>query len=312
MLFGLIVDPQNLESVACAARSAEAHGFSSFWLPDSPSLFLEVYVGLTAAARSAKRIRLGPCVTNPVTRHLSDTVDLILMLDGLCQNRAILGLGRGDSAVRLVGANPASLRDLENAVDILRRLMKSKRPHRSPVSIFLAASGPRTLRLAGRLADGAIVTYGVTPQLVTEARNFVELGLRSAGRKWDDFRFALNVNCALGDGDRALSPILPSVAAKVNYALAGTSLPASRMGAVQQLREAYNYEQHQASGGRQTAHVQPWMVERFAVFGAARVCGERFRTLGDAGVDEIIVDPGHAGVDEFVTRFARGVLPLVS
>ena len=121
------------------------------------------------AALNTSRVRLGPLVTNPLTRHLVVTASAISSVDELSGGRAILGLGSGDSAIYTIGAPPATLAGLEDAVVTLgpahRAASRSTaaagawQVHRSTrrVPVYLAAEGPRTLELAGRVADGVIV-----------------------------------------------------------------------------------------------------------------------------------------------------------
>jgi len=308
MDFGLIVDPYDWGRTAYLAQLAERHGFSSFWLPDSPMLFADVYMALTVVATSTARMQLGPCVTSPGTRHPSVTANAIVTLDEISEGRAVLGFGRGDSAARLTGGKPARLKELESQIQTLRRFMRTRRPRGPLVPILVAASGPRTLHFAGTVADGAIVTHGATPHLVAEAKAYAEAGLQGAGRNWQSFRFVLNVNCSLNPSDRAISAILPSVAAKVNYALVSAALPPHQSEDVGRLRGAYAYEEHQGLGAKHTHYVEPWMVERFAVVGTPERCAAHFQALAMVGVNEIIVDPGHVDIAQFISEFHQIVL----
>src|SRR5262245_1378252 len=120
--FGIVFLPESLAEFGALCRGAEDSGFDLLGVADSQSVFRELYVALTLAARETSRIRLGPLVTNPLTRHLAVTASAISSVDELAGGRAILGLGSGDSAIYTIGAPPATLAGLEDAVVTLGRL----------------------------------------------------------------------------------------------------------------------------------------------------------------------------------------------
>ena len=195
--FGIVLLPESLAEFGALCRAAEDNGFDLLGVADSQSVFREMYVALTLAALNTSRIRLGPLVTNPLTRHLVVTASAISSLDEVAGGRAVLGLGSGDSAIYTIGAPPATVAGLEDAVVTLGALT-SGRPvdrggrrwqvHRSArrVPIYLAAEGPRTLELAGRVADGVIVGLGLTPEVIRLSLAAIERGARAAGRALGD------------------------------------------------------------------------------------------------------------------------------
>src|SRR6185369_6140679 len=135
-------------------RDAEDAGFDLLGVADSQSVFREMYVALTLAALNTARVRLGPLVTNPLTRHLVVTASAVSSVDELSGGRAILGLGSGDSAIYTIGAPPATLAGLEDATVTLGRLTageaveregRTLRVQRSTrrVPVYLAAEGPK-------------------------------------------------------------------------------------------------------------------------------------------------------------------------
>src|SRR5437763_15449220 len=97
--FGIVFLPESLHGFGDLCREAEECGFDLLGVADSQSVFRELYVALTLAARETSRIRLGPVVTNPLTRHLVVTASAISSVDEISGGRAMLGLGSGDSAI---------------------------------------------------------------------------------------------------------------------------------------------------------------------------------------------------------------------
>ena len=154
--FGIVFLPESLTGFGDLCREAEASGFEWVGVADSQSVFHELYVALTVAALNTTRVRLGPLVTNPLTRHLVVTASAMASLDELSKGRMVLGLGSGDSAIYTLGAPPATVAGLEASIDTLGRLtagevvkreQRTWRVHRSArrIPIYLAAEGPRTL-----------------------------------------------------------------------------------------------------------------------------------------------------------------------
>ena len=100
------------------ARRVEAWGFDGLLVADSQNLNADVWVELALAVAATERIQLGPGVTNPVTRHPAVTASAAATLQAASGGRAVLGLGRGDSAVAQIGRRPVSVETLESAVAV--------------------------------------------------------------------------------------------------------------------------------------------------------------------------------------------------
>src|SRR6185369_1093320 len=111
----------------------------------------------------------------------------------LAPGRTLLGWGIGDTAVRLAGLKPARVADLEASTRLMRRLLDgeavevgalrpARLPHHRPVPIWIAAGGPRTLRMAGRVADGVFIRVGTHRANIERTVEAVRAGARDAGR----------------------------------------------------------------------------------------------------------------------------------
>lgn len=190
------------DAVALAQR-AEALGFGGVWVADSQSTFREAFSLLGACAVATERVLLTTGVTNPVTRALPVLASAFATLDELAPGRVILAIGKGDTSVRTIGLEPPRLADFESAVGEIRNLLAGGEsafqwgPH--PLPVYLTASGPRALRLAGRIGDGVLFQVGAHPQLVAYALREIEAGAREAGRTLDDLVLCARVACAIGD-----------------------------------------------------------------------------------------------------------------
>src|SRR5437588_4805211 len=186
-------DARSVEAFAADVQRAERLGWDAALQPDSQLRRRDTYVLLAAAARVTERIALGPLLANPVNRHTSVTASSIATIDELAPGRVLLGWGVGDTAVRLAGLKPARVKDFEESTRLMRALLDgesvevgaerpARLPHHRPVPIWIAAGGPRTLRMAGRVADGVFIRVGTHPANIRTAVEAIRAGAAEAGR----------------------------------------------------------------------------------------------------------------------------------
>jgi 5,10-methylenetetrahydromethanopterin reductase len=209
-------DARSVEAFAADVRRAEALGWDAALQPDSQLRRRDVYVLVAAAARVTERIVLGPLLANPVTRHPTVTASSIATIDELAPGRTLLGWGVGDTAVRLAGLRPARVKELEASTRLMRALLDgesvdvgaarpARLPHHRPVPIWIAAGGPRTLRMAGGVADGVFIRVGTHPVNIATAVEAIRTGAVQAGRDPLAVRLGAVFHTVLVDApDRAL------------------------------------------------------------------------------------------------------------
>src|SRR5271155_2246141 len=108
------------------ARLAEACGFDAVWLADE-RFYREVYAVLAQVALATRRVRLGPCVTDPFVRHPALTAMAIATLDEISDGRAMLGLGAGVSGFAELGIRPSKPpRAIRESIDLIRALLRGE------------------------------------------------------------------------------------------------------------------------------------------------------------------------------------------
>src|SRR5215467_4453806 len=117
MDIGLVLqtDPPWSRVTELAAR-ADGGGFSHVWTFDSHVLWQEPFVIYSQILARTARVMVGPMVTNPLTRDPSVTASVFATLNDMFGNRTICGIGRGDSARRVLGQRPSSLATLSRAM----------------------------------------------------------------------------------------------------------------------------------------------------------------------------------------------------
>ena len=241
--FGLRVPTQGKpqETAAYAAR-LESAGFDFMWMPDTPLLagyWRDVYIHLTCAALATTTLRLGPGVTNPLTRHPVTTASILLTLDEVSAGRADLVAGTGYSSAYIIGQKAATLATMQQATTLWRSVFQGQKtelggleitlptPH-PRLPIYLAASGPKMLALAGEIADGVLISVGAAPGAVAWALQHIETGMRRAGRQRHEVRRIVVVQAMIDDNKaRAIDHMRPCAAGLYRHQHASTLFEAA-------------------------------------------------------------------------------------
>src|SRR6201746_1976503 len=123
MEFGVVLQTNPPASrTVYLAKLAEQHGFDYAWTFDSHLLWQEPYVIYSQILAETHRIKVGPMVTNPATRDWTVTASLYATLNEMYGNRTICGIGRGDSAVRVINGTPVRIAEVREAVHLIREL----------------------------------------------------------------------------------------------------------------------------------------------------------------------------------------------
>ncbi len=283
------------------ARRAEREGYDGLLLADSQALQGDVYVGLTLAAAATTRLRVGTGVTNLVTRHPSVTASAIATVHAESGGRAVLGVGRGDSAVTRIGETASTPSELETGVRVMRALLAGESteagrlawldPALAPVEVHVAATGPRTIAAAARSADAVMLTVGAEPERLraTIAAARAE-GAGSVGAY-------VNVGCA-EDPAAARTLVRGSAAIFAHFssqAIDGVA-PEDRE-VVEHVGRDYDEARHGESVARHAAELPDDFLDRFAVVGDPPTVRDRLRELLALGLDRLVLVPGSKDAD---------------
>lgn len=209
---------------ANSAARAESLGWSMGLLPCSPLLVRDPYVSLAFAAEATSTMQIGTLLDTPVLRHPAVLASSIATVADLAPGRTHLGLGVGDTAVRLNGLAPATVQDLRRATEMTRTLLAggsldvgatrpAKLRHAKDVPVWIAAQGPKTLRMAGAVADGVWIRVGTHPANLEQAWQSVAAGAQAAGRNVEDIQVGLIFHTALAANKQASLLIAKAIAA---------------------------------------------------------------------------------------------------
>lgn len=102
------------ERTVALCKQAEVAGFNHAWFFDSHVLWRECYPVMAMCMENTKKMHFGPCVTNPGIRDWSVAGSLYASLALQSGNRIKIGLGRGDSSLRVIGRKPMTVKKWEN------------------------------------------------------------------------------------------------------------------------------------------------------------------------------------------------------
>ena len=192
-------------------QQCEAAGFSGVGLLDSQLLERDVFVSMALAAQATERIRISAAVLNPVTRHISVTASAAKTVAEIAPQRVQFWIGRGFSSVQTVGIRPATVRQMRESVLTLKRILAGEELEfngaRSRMRygdsdlppVYIAATGPRTIEVAGEVADGVLLQVGLHPGSVALALEHLEAGAKRAHRNLDDIEVVLTATTVIND-----------------------------------------------------------------------------------------------------------------
>jgi 5,10-methylenetetrahydromethanopterin reductase len=323
-----------LEQLLKTARLAEELGCAFLWATDD-RLQKDVFSVLAAIATQTRRLRLGPGVTNPYSRHPALIAAGVATLDELSAGRAVLGIGAGGTNHGALGIRrDAPAVALREAIGLIRGLLAGHEvtingrivhatkarldfaPIRAGVPIYIGSRGPRVLELAGELADGVIVGNVATSEGWRYAMDRIASGAERAGRTLSDLLLTAWVYLAVADKrSDALEAVRPLVA---------TSLVTSRpilheLGIELPIRFAEAMEgmgwSLEADAVERAGRLVPdETLARFAVAGTPADCGARLHDLLDSIplISQVVIVPAPARgqhIADVVRRFMLEVVP---
>jgi probable F420-dependent oxidoreductase len=328
MDFGFTLKPDHsVERIVALTRQAEAAGFTHGWLFDSHVLWKEVYPLLTVMALNSERLRLGTCVTNPATREPSVTASVLATLDEISGGRMDLGIGRGDSARRVMGKRPTTLARLEEAVRQIRDLVEGRpseedgtelrftwtRGDRLPV--WVAAYGPLALRSTARVADGLVLQLA-DPDLIHWFVGQLREACEEVGRDPSEIRVMAAAPAHVGDLAECRERVrwFPALVSNHVVDLVSksdpTRLPPALTGYIR-AREGYDYHHHAEVGSTNARFVEDEVVDRFSVIGPVEAHVRKLRELADAGVDQFNIYLMNGDEEETLDRYGREIIPTM-
>ncbi|WFE19571.1 TIGR03842 family LLM class F420-dependent oxidoreductase [Solwaraspora sp. WMMD937] len=329
MDFGVVFqcDPPGRELVSLA-QQAEQAGFSHVWTFDSHVLWQEPFVIYSQILAATSSVTVGPMVTNPSTRDWTVTASTFATLNEMYGNRTVCGIGRGDSAVRVLGARPTTLGELRECVTVIRDLAAGRtvryrdRDITLPwvddgvLEVWVAAYGPKALALAGEVGDGYILQLA-DPDIAAWMIGAVRAAAQRAGRDPDAVTFCVAAPAYVGDdlahqreqtrwfGGMVGNHIADIVA---RYGGDGSAVPKVLTDYIAG-RQGYDYAEHGRAGNTHTDFVPDEIVDRFCLLGPADEHLRRLAELRELGVNQFAVYLQHDAKQETLAAYGEQIIP---
>ncbi len=203
---------------------AEELGYSHAWLADSQMIWSDCYATLALAADRTSRIQIGTGVSVSGTRPAPVTAASIATINAIAPGRTFLGVGTGNTAMRIMGKKPHRIAQFDRYLATLRPLLRGEEAEHEgkrirhlmpdqgfvnladPIPLYVSGFGARSLGLAGKHGDGVILAMPPTPEVAQLMLGLVEAGAKEAGRTLDRARFpatALTTISVLDAGEAA-------------------------------------------------------------------------------------------------------------
>ena len=311
-------------------RRAEGEGFRYGWTFDSHVLWQEPFVIYSQILAATSDMMVGPMVTNPGTRHWTVTASLFATLNDMFGNRTVCGLGRGDSARRVIGQNPVTLATMSEAMHVIKELAEGREAvlgtgatvklpwaGASRLPVWGAAYGPRALRVVGERADGFILQVA-DPDIARWTIESVRAAARAAGRDPDDLTICVAAPAYIGtdlahqrDQLRWFGGMVGNHVADL-VARYGTDGPVPRaLTDYIEGRSGYDYSHHGQAGNPSTEFVPDSIVDRFCLVGPASAHIERLAELASIGADQFALYLMHDDEENTLDSYAEEIIPAL-
>ena len=319
-----------MNETAGSARLAENQGFDYIGIPDSQSLWRELYLSLSVVANATSKVRIGPTVTNVLTRHPAVAASSIATLNEISGGRAFLGVGSGDSAILNLGLRPAKMTDMREYIQAVRVILSGRsydyngrsihvQWSQNPVPIVMSAEGPKTLHMAGEIADAVIVHSGLTKDVLADTVSRIREGEKIAGRPEGSTEIWAFAKCNISDRhEDAVDEIKMALAASGHHAfrftLEGKNVPEELEEAVMALQGEYVTREHEQLGETRNSALSDelgltdFLADRFAVVGTPDECLDKVRTIQASGVDNLLILAISSDSNNIIQRFGQEVI----
>jgi probable F420-dependent oxidoreductase len=315
------------------ARQAETMGFSHVWTFDSHLLWQEPYVIYSQILAVTRKVVVGPMVTNPATRDWTVTASLFATLNEMFGNRTVCGMGRGDSAVRVLNGSPTTLATMRESIHVIRELANGRSVEingstlrfpwvsDSRLEVWVAAYGPKALALTGEVGDGFILQLA-DPAITEWTVGAVRRAAEAAGRDPAAVKICVAAPAYVGeesadamahmrDQCRWFGGMVGNhVADLVARYGEGSAVPSALTDYIK-ARTGYDYNQHGRAGNTHAEFVPDEVVDRFCILGTPQTHIARLRELEALGVDQFAVYLQHDGKAATLEAYGETVIPAV-
>src|SRR4051794_13201617 len=326
---GVLQNDPPARQVVEYAKQAEAYGFSHVWTFDSHVLWQEPFVIYSKILADTERVTVRPMVTNPGTRDWTVIAAQFATLNEMYGNRTVCGIGRGDSALRVLGLQPDTLARLRESIGVIRGLANGEKvtlrgqelqfawAPESRLEVWVAAYGPKALALTGEVGDGYILQLA-DPDIAAWMIKAVRSAAAAAGRDPEKIKFCVAAPAYVGDDLEHQRDQTRWFGGMVGNHIADIVARYGADGAVPQVltdyikgRQGYDYAEHGRAGNTHTTFVPDEVVDRFCILGPIEAHLRRLEELRKLGVDQFALYLQHDAKESTLQAYGSVVIPAL-
>jgi len=312
------------------AKRAETYGVSHVWTFDSHLLWQEPFPIFTQILANTRNVMVGTMVTNPLTRDWTVTASAFATLNEMFGNRTVIGIGRGDSAVRVINGKPSTLASLGESVHVIRELANGREVDyrgstlrlpwaaKSRVEVWVAGYGPKALKLIGEVGDGFILQLA-DPDIAAWTISAVRKAASDAGRDPSSLTVCVAapayVTDDLGharDQTRWFGGMVGNHVADIVARYGESSEVPKALTDYIKGREGYDYNQHGLAENVHTRFVPDEVVDRFCILGPVEEHVRRLQELKALGANQFAIYLQHDDKDGTLQAYGEKVIPAIA
>jgi 5,10-methylenetetrahydromethanopterin reductase len=325
-----------LPELVTLIQGVEMTGFDGVGILDSQLLCRDTFVVMAQAATQTSSLTLFPAVTNPLTRHPSVLASAIQSVEELAPGRVKFIIGTGYTSASTIGRKPATLAQMRSCITTVKSLLAGDRVDFQGTSgqlsyatgrdipVLMAASGPKSIELAGEIADGVLLLVGYTPGIVSAVLERLELGVRRGGRHLDDLEIIWAVRTGAASTTAEAQHQARPIA--VHWGVLGWGaqwlkdsglqipsydIPRAVWDIYPDLSHASNWEAAIAATSFVPDEVVARLCDALGLIGTPGHCAQRIIEMANAGVNKLYLMPFQTfvGPEQEVDTFRDIVFP---
>lgn len=330
MEFGIcfkgFVEPDRARALV---RQAENAGFTYCWFYDSHILWRESFVAMAMCMEHTTKMRFGPLVTNPNSREWSVAASLFGSLAKQSNGRFDIGLGRGDSAVRVMGKKPSTIKRMEEFTHVVKSLIRGEEvqygecpePVKFPwangyeLPVWIGAYGPKALASAGKVGDGVVLQIA-EPKIIKWLADQAKAGGEAEGRDMSNYRVMAAAPAHTGPIEEGIEKTkwFPAMVGNhvadivEKYGTDGDHVPTSLTDYIKN-RKGYDYSKHGQSDNPYLDFITEDIVKSFCVLGTPDEHIAKIHDLADAGTTQFNIYLDSGDEEKIIADYGEKIIP---
>src|SRR5436190_799089 len=284
---------------------------------------------LAVAARETSKIKMGHFVTNPGTRDPTVLASAYATLHDVSDGRMVMGIGRGDSAVRYIGRQPVKVAEFERALAMIRDFMNGRevswndkelqlkwvRSELPEIPMWVAGYGPKALAVAGRVGDGVIIQLA-DPEIISWIMDTARRSAEEAGRDPSELKCIVSAPTYISDDiadareqvrwfPAMVSNHVMDLVERYGY---DSEIPHELTEFVR-VRKFYDYDEHSRVGAKHGEFVTDEICDRFCVLGSTALATAKLKELEEIGVDQFNIYLMTEGQESTLAAYGDEIIP---